>query len=219
MSIVCTLICDWYFPFDIFSFNLTELINSRKAVVVVVYFGGGKYFFWEISSVTRVLFLPFQLECLLFLLFAVLQWQVFPAICQTTIMKVDHSLLVFNNRGKTFSPSSSKMSAKRYHFANKGPYSQSYGFSSSHVWMWELDQKEGGATATTTTGFLCLFFIKLKSFLFFPDLLRVIIMNACWFCQMNFLHQLIWLYAFSYFSLLLWWFTLLFYFFVNIEPA
>ena len=25
----------------------------------------------------------------------------------------------------------------------KGPYSQSYGFSSSHVWMWELDYKEG----------------------------------------------------------------------------
>ena len=24
----------------------------------------------------------------------------------------------------------------------KGPYSQSYGFSSSHVWMWELDHKE-----------------------------------------------------------------------------
>ena len=29
--------------------------------------------------------------------------------------------------------------------ANKGPYSQSYGFSSSHVWMWELDHKEGWA--------------------------------------------------------------------------
>ena len=28
------------------------------------------------------------------------------------------------------------------HFANKGPPSQSYGFSSSHVWMWELDYKE-----------------------------------------------------------------------------
>ena len=28
------------------------------------------------------------------------------------------------------------------YFANKGPYSQSYGFSSSHVWMWELDHKE-----------------------------------------------------------------------------
>ena len=32
---------------------------------------------------------------------------------------------------------------QRYHFAEKGPYSQSYGFSSSHVWMWELDHKEG----------------------------------------------------------------------------
>ena len=28
-------------------------------------------------------------------------------------------------------------------FANKDPSSQSYGFSSSHVWMWELDHKEG----------------------------------------------------------------------------
>ena len=27
-------------------------------------------------------------------------------------------------------------------FANKALYSQSYGFSSSHVWMWELDHKE-----------------------------------------------------------------------------
>ena len=25
---------------------------------------------------------------------------------------------------------------------DKGPYSQSYGFSSSHVWIWELDYKE-----------------------------------------------------------------------------
>ena len=31
----------------------------------------------------------------------------------------------------------------RHHFADKGPYSQSYDFSSSHVWMWELDRKEG----------------------------------------------------------------------------
>ena len=30
---------------------------------------------------------------------------------------------------------------QRHHFANKGPYSQSYGFSSSHLWMWELDYK------------------------------------------------------------------------------
>ena len=31
----------------------------------------------------------------------------------------------------------------RDHFANKGLYSQDYGFSSSHVRMWELDHKEG----------------------------------------------------------------------------
>ena len=31
----------------------------------------------------------------------------------------------------------------RYYFANKGLSIQSYGFSSSHVWMWDLDHKEG----------------------------------------------------------------------------
>ena len=31
---------------------------------------------------------------------------------------------------------------QRPYFANNGPSSQSYGFSSSHVWMWELDYKE-----------------------------------------------------------------------------
>ena len=31
------------------------------------------------------------------------------------------------------------------YFANKGPSSQGYGFSSSHVWMWELDCEEGWA--------------------------------------------------------------------------
>ena len=34
---------------------------------------------------------------------------------------------------------------QRHHFANKGPYSQSCGLSSSHVWMWELNHKEGWA--------------------------------------------------------------------------
>ena len=32
-----------------------------------------------------------------------------------------------------------------YYFANKGPSSQSYDFSSSYVWMWELDHKENWA--------------------------------------------------------------------------
>ena len=31
---------------------------------------------------------------------------------------------------------------QRHYFANKGPSSQGYSFSSSHVWMWELDCEE-----------------------------------------------------------------------------
>ena len=31
---------------------------------------------------------------------------------------------------------------QRHYLTNKSPSSQSYGFSSSHVWMWELDYKE-----------------------------------------------------------------------------
>ena len=34
---------------------------------------------------------------------------------------------------------------QRHYFANKGPSSQGYGFSSSRVWMWELDCEEGWA--------------------------------------------------------------------------
>ena len=34
---------------------------------------------------------------------------------------------------------------QRHHFANKSPYSPDYDFSSSHVWMWELDHEEGRA--------------------------------------------------------------------------
>ena len=32
---------------------------------------------------------------------------------------------------------------QRHHSVDKCPYSQSYGFSSSHVWMWEWGHKEG----------------------------------------------------------------------------
>ena len=34
---------------------------------------------------------------------------------------------------------------QRHHFADKSLSSQSYGFSSSHIQMWELDHKEGWA--------------------------------------------------------------------------
>ena len=34
---------------------------------------------------------------------------------------------------------------QRHYFDDKGPSSQSYGVSSSHIWMWELDYKESWA--------------------------------------------------------------------------
>ena len=37
------------------------------------------------------------------------------------------------------------MKKQRLHFANKDPYSQSYGFPRSHVQLWEFNRKEGRA--------------------------------------------------------------------------
>jgi len=37
----------------------------------------------------------------------------------------------------------SVLKKQRHHFPGKGPYSQNYSFSSSHVWIWELDHREG----------------------------------------------------------------------------
>ena len=44
---------------------------------------------------------------------------------------------------------------QRHHFVDKDAYSQSYGFSSSHVWMWELDHKEGWVPKNGCFEFWC----------------------------------------------------------------
>ena len=46
---------------------------------------------------------------------------------------------------KSYDKTRQHIKMQRHHFVDKGLYRQSYGFSSSHVWIWELDQKEGGA--------------------------------------------------------------------------
>ena len=43
---------------------------------------------------------------------------------------------------KSYDQSRLHIKKQRHYFANKGLSCQSYGFSSSHVWMWELDYKE-----------------------------------------------------------------------------
>ena len=45
-------------------------------------------------------------------------------------------------RRKVMTNLDSILKRQTHYFANKGPSSQSYGFSSSHVWMGELDYKE-----------------------------------------------------------------------------
>ena len=46
---------------------------------------------------------------------------------------------------ESYDQSRQHIKTQRCYFANKGPSSQSYGFSSSHVWMWELGYKENWA--------------------------------------------------------------------------
>ena len=45
-------------------------------------------------------------------------------------------------RWTSYSGESIKRQKQRHHFAYKSLYCQSYGFSSSHIWKWELDHKE-----------------------------------------------------------------------------
>ena len=49
-------------------------------------------------------------------------------------------------RKKAMTNLDSILKNKRHYLANKGLSSQNHGFSSSHVWMWELDHKESWVT-------------------------------------------------------------------------
>ena len=56
---------------------------------------------------------------------------------------------------------------QRHYFTDKGLSNQSYGFSSSHVWMWELDYKESWALKNW-----CFWTVKLERFLRIPCIAR-----------------------------------------------
>ena len=47
--------------------------------------------------------------------------------------------------GESYNQPRQLVKKQRHYFANKGPSSRGYGFSSGHVWMWELDCEEGWA--------------------------------------------------------------------------
>ena len=46
---------------------------------------------------------------------------------------------------KSYDQPEQHIKKQRHCFVNKGVYSRSYGFSSSHVWRWELDYRESWA--------------------------------------------------------------------------
>ena len=47
--------------------------------------------------------------------------------------------LLFGRKVISYNQPRQLIKMQRHYFTNKGPSGQSYGFSSSHVWMWELD--------------------------------------------------------------------------------
>ena len=47
--------------------------------------------------------------------------------------------------GRSYDEPRQCIKKQRHYFVNKGPSSQGYGFSSVHIWMWELDYKESWA--------------------------------------------------------------------------
>ena len=59
----------------------------------------------------------------------------------TAAMKLKDALLL----GRKVMTNLDSILKSRDYFVNKDPSSQGYGFSSSHVWMWELDYKESWA--------------------------------------------------------------------------
>ena len=81
---------------------------------------------------------------------------------------------------KSYDQPGQHIEKQKHHFANRGPSSQGYGFSSSHVWMWELDDKEDWAPK-----YLCFWTVVLEKTLESPLDLKEIKpvnpkRNQCW---------------------------------------
>ena len=61
-------------------------------------------------------------------------------------MKLKHGCSLeeklWKKKKKSYDQPRQHIKKKRYYFTSKGLYRQSYGFSSNHVWLWELDNKK-----------------------------------------------------------------------------
>ena len=70
------------------------------------------------------------------------QWQTSWAPTSLQMVTAVMKLKTFAPWEKNYDKPRQHIKSQSHYFTNKGPYSQSYGFSSSHVWMLELDHKE-----------------------------------------------------------------------------
>ena len=60
----------------------------------------------------------------------------------TAVSDCSHEIKTTAPWKKSYDKTRRCIKKQRHHFADKGPYRQSYGFSSSHKQMWELDQHQ-----------------------------------------------------------------------------
>ena len=72
---------------------------------------------------------------------------------------------------------------QRHYCTGKGPYSQSYGFSSGHVWMWELDCEESWAPKNWYFVFFFLIFFIIIIFFFYFTILYWFCHTSTWICH------------------------------------
>ena len=76
------------------------------------------------------------------------QWQTLFSWAPKSLQMVISAMKLkdaFASWKKSYDQPRQHIKKQRYYFAHKGPSSQSYGFSSSDVWMWGLDYNESWA--------------------------------------------------------------------------
>ena len=70
------------------------------------------------------------------------QWQTWFSWAPKSLWTVTAVMKLKGTWKKSYDKPRQHIKKQRHYFADKGLYSKSYGFSSSHVWMWELDIKK-----------------------------------------------------------------------------
>ena len=70
-------------------------------------------------------------------------WQTLFSWALKSLQTVTTAMRLKDAWEKSYDQPRQHIKKQRHYFADHHPYSQSYGFSRSHVWMWELGSKKG----------------------------------------------------------------------------